>query len=27
VLVLSYTRLPPLVPIAVAGAIGAFVPW
>jgi chromate transporter len=27
VVVLAYTRLPPLVPIAVAGAIGAFIPW
>ena len=27
VLVLTFTRLPPLVPIAVAGVIGALVPW
>ena len=27
VLVLTFTKVPPLVPIAVAGAIGAFIPW
>jgi chromate transporter len=27
VLMLTYTKVPPLVPIAVAGAIGAFIPW
>lgn len=27
VLVLTFTRVPPLVPIAVAGVLGAFIPW
>jgi len=27
VLVLAFTRVPPLVPIAVAGVLGAFIPW